>query len=196
VLDRSGSMKDPVPKRAVVTGKTPASHVPGDTKLEVAKNQLARTISKIDKNVKFAVVFYSHDVAVWRKPPGLMPGEPVNRRDATAWFMRLDPVGSTMTFDALAKALEFAKVAGGKSATDPHGADTIFLLSDGAPTDIGGNAALTGAALEEKVQEFLKANRAFGCVVHTIGVGPLHNAKFMRRLAAETGGTYKAVGVR
>lgn len=196
VLDRSGSMHEPVPQRAVTTGKTPADHVPGKTKLEVAKNQLARTIAKIDKNVKFAVVFYSHEVAEWKRPPGLFPGDSAHRRDATAWFMKLEPVGSTMTFDALAKALEYAKVGGGKGATDPRGADTIFLLSDGAPTDIAGNAALTGAALEEKVQSFLEANRAFGCVVHTIGVGPQHNARFMKRLAAETGGTYKAVGVR
>ena len=146
--------------------------------------------------MKFAVVFYSHEVAVWKNPPALLPGDPGNRRGATAWFMKLEPVGSTMTFDALAKALEYAKVGGGKSATDPKGADTIFLLSNGAPTDIGGNAALTGAALEEKVQAFLEANRAFGCVVHTIGVGPQHNRKFMKRLAKETGGTYKAVGVR
>jgi len=196
VLDRSGSMKEPVPQRAVVTGKVPDSHVPGKTKLEVAKNQLARTIGKINKHVKFAVIFYSHEVDVWKTPPGLVPGEPHNRRDATAWFMRLEPVGSTMTFDALAKALEYAKVGGGRSATDPKGADTIFLLSDGAPTDPGGNFALSGEALEAKVQAFLEANRAFGCVVHTIGVGPLHNARFMKRLAAETGGTYKAVGVR
>jgi hypothetical protein len=195
VLDRSGSMKEPVPQRGTITGKVPEDHVEGKTKLEVAKNELARTISKIDKHIKFAVIFYSHEVDVWKKPPALMPGEPGNRSDATGWFMALEPVGSTMTFDALAKALEFAKVGGGKSSTDPRGADTIFLLSDGAPTDRGGNYALTGPDLEAQVKKFLEANRSFGCVVHTIGVGPLHNKEFMQRLAHETGGTYRAVGM-
>ena len=80
-----------------------------------------------------------------------------------------------------------------KSKTDPRGADTIFLLSDGAPTEAGGVALLRGPALEEAVRAFLDANRAYGCVVHTIGIGPEHSRSLMQRLARETGGTYKAV---
>jgi hypothetical protein len=196
VLDRSGSMRHPVPPAEPVSGATRDTRVPGDTKLEVAKNQLARTIRKLDPGVKFAVVFYSHEVSVWKKPPGMAPATTDNKNKAIEWFMRQQPVGSTMIFDALEAALRYAKVGGGKSATDPRGADTIFLLSDGAPTVAGGNLLLRGPALADAVKEFLAANRAFGCVVHTIGIGAEHNRALMEQLAHETGGTYKAVGVR
>jgi len=196
VLDRSGSMQHPVPQSGPVSGATHETRVPGATKLEVAKNQLARTIRKLDPGVKFAVVFYSHEVQEWKKPPGMAPATPANKKKAIDWFMPQQPVGSTMIFDALDAALRYAKVGGGKSATDPRGADTIFLLSDGAPTVAGGNALLQGPPLRKAVRDFLDANRAFGCIVHTIGVGPDHNRALMQRLAQETGGTYKAVGVR
>ena len=114
---------------------------------------------------------------------------------AKEWFMGQKHVGSTLLFPALHKALEYAKVGAGKSATDPLGADTIYLLSDGAPTDATGTL-LTGDVLEQEIARFLEANRGFACVVHTIGVGPQHDRALMARIARETGGTYKAVGVR
>ena len=195
VLDRSGSMAAPVPQRGPITGKD--KHLPGKTKLEVAKNQLARTIRKLDAGVRFAVVFYSHDVKVWKDPPRLIQATSENKRKAIAWFMSLGPDGSTMIFAALHRALAYAKVGGGgKSSTDPWGADTIYLLSDGAPTVAGGNDALTGPALNKAIKRFFDANHAFGCVVNTIGVGPRHNRALMMSLARETGGTYKAVGTR
>jgi hypothetical protein len=171
--------------------------VPGRTKLEVAKNQLARTIRSLATDVKFAVVFYSHDVHVWEKPPTLLPATPENKRAAIGWFMKLEPEGSTMIFDALHRALRYASVGrGGKTATDVAGADTIFLLSDGAPTVPDGMGLLTGDALDAAVVEFLERNRAFRCVVHTIGVGPAHNSTLMQRLAKATGGTYRAVAMK
>jgi hypothetical protein len=196
VLDRSGSMQHPIPQIGPVSGATKDTRVPGSTKLEVAKNQLARTIRKLGPGVRFAVVFYSHEVVLWQKPPGMAPATPANKRRAIDWFMRQQPIGSTQIFEALDAALRYAKVGGGKSATDPRGADTIYLLSDGAPTVAGTSTLLRGTALEEAVKAFLDANRAFGCVVHTIGIGPEHNRALMQRLARETGGTYKAVGVR
>jgi len=195
VLDRSGSMEDPVAQRGPVSGTGAKDRVPGRTRLEVAKNQLARTIRRLPVGVKFAVVFYSHDVHSWKPAPAMLAATPQNKRAAIDWFMNKKPVGSTMIFDALAEALRYAKVGGGKSATDPKGADTIFLLSDGAPSTRQGNALLKGAALEEAIKKFLDSNKAFRCVVHTAGVGA-HDRRLMQRLARETGGTYKVVGVR
>ncbi|MHC4342569.1 MAG: VWA domain-containing protein [Planctomycetota bacterium] len=196
VLDRSGSMKHPVPQRGTVTGKKRDARVAGETKLEVAKTELIRTIRNLPPDVKFAVVFFSHDVHVWKDPPAMMPATAENKKEAIDWFRELDPVGSTMTFDALEKTLRYAKVGGGKSSTDPRGADTIFLLSDGSPSTPDGDAPLPEAERRKAVRAFLEANRPFRCVVHTIGVGPEHNRELMQSLASATGGTYKAVGVR
>jgi hypothetical protein len=197
VLDRSGSMAEPVPQpKAPVSGAKRDDRVPGNTKLEVAQNQLARTIHSLQPDVKFAVVFYSHDVHVWQDPPKLMPATATNKKRAIEWVKRLKPSGSTMIFDALRMAHRYAAVGDGSGATDPKGADTIFLLSDGAPSDISGSVLLKGPELEKEVKDFLDANLSYRCVVHTIGVGPSHNSALMQRLAKETGGTYNAVGMK
>ncbi|MHC4450107.1 MAG: VWA domain-containing protein [Planctomycetota bacterium] len=184
VLDRSASMKEPVPQRPTTTGKPPPDWVPGKNKMEVAKNQLARSIRGLQPDVEFAVVFYSHEVHRWRKE--LMKATPENKKEAIEWFERLQPVGSTMIFDALSQALRYA----------PKGADTIFLLSDGAPSTPGGHELLVGEPLEKAVTEFLDANKAHRCIVHTIGVGAQQDRTLMERLARATGGTYRAVGVQ
>lgn len=194
VLDRSHSMRLPVPQKGPVTGPKRDDTVPGKTKLEVAKGQLERTIRKLAPDVKFGVIFFGSKVQAWQPAPALLPATPGNRKAAIDWFAPIQPEGSTPTFAALAQALQYAKVGGGKSATDPAGADTIFLLSDGAPTGPGGADLLLGAELDAEVARFLEANRDFKCVVHTIGVGPDHNRELMMRLARETGGTYRAVG--
>jgi len=195
VLDRSDSMRHAVPQSAPVSGSSRDTRVPGKTRIEVAKNQLARSISRLPKSAKFAVVFYCHEVDTWKKPPNLVTANKKNKHEATAWFMGQKHVGSTLLFPALHEALKYARVGGGKSATDPRGADTIYLLSDGAPTDAKGTL-LTGEVLEQEIQRFLEANRAFNCVVHTIGISPQHDRALMARIARETGGTYKAVGMK
>ncbi len=195
VLDRSYSMRLPVPRRGPVTGPARDEGAQGGTKLEVAKGKLEGTIRKLVPDVGFGVVFFGADVETWHEPPRLVPATPENRQRAIDWFQALEPRGSTSIFAALAEALRYAKVGGGKGPTDPAGADTIFLLTDGAPTVPGTEDLLLGAGLETAVQAFLDANREYRCVVHTIGVGPDHNKELMMRLARETGGTYRAVGV-
>ena len=90
---------------------------------------------------------------------------------------------------------QFSNYADNLDARDPSqgGCDTIFLLSDGSPT------GADGQVLEPDVSEAAwtrvkEANRVFRCVIHTVGIGRLHNSPLMRRIAQETGGTYKAVG--
>jgi Mg-chelatase subunit ChlD len=174
VLDRSGSMEE-------------------SGKLATAKGHLERTIRGLAPGVKFAVVFYNQEARAWQKPPLMVPATPDQKRKAIAWFATLPPQGATAMFPALAEALRYAKVGGGASPTDPKGADTIFLLTDGAPTDADGKA-LADDAREAAIRAFLEANRELKCVVHAIGVGPDHNVELMMRLARETGGVYKAVG--
>jgi hypothetical protein len=195
VLDRSHSMRLPVPFKGPVTGPKGDESVPGKTKLEVAKNQLERTIRKLAPDVKFGVIFFGAKFRTLRDPPALLQATQENKRTAVEWFAALEPEGSTPTFAALAEALKYARVGGGKSSTDPAGADTIFLLSDGAPTGPGGADLLLGPELDAEIGRFLDANRELKCVVHTIGVGPDHNRELMMRLARETGGTYRAVGM-
>ncbi|MDJ0521278.1 MAG: vWA domain-containing protein [Planctomycetota bacterium] len=218
VLDRSGSMKSKASDKSIeakkkakkpkptVTGKrdggkgSPGGRahkdaIAGDTKMEVAKNQLALSVDELAKDVKFAVVFYSSDVRVWQEPPALMASTKANKKSAKAWFMKLGPEGSTQMFAALTKALEYADTVGEDKKKPRTGADTIFLLSDGSPTDADGQP-LQGEELERQYRAFIEANQLHHCTVHTIGIGPGHNSSVLRRLAKDTGGVYKAVGTR
>lgn len=216
VLDRSGSMKTKASDKSIeakkkakkpkptVTGPkkdgkgSPGGHahrdaIAGDTKMEVAKNQLALSVDELAKGVNFALVFYSHDVRVWKEPPELMASTKPNKASAKKWFMQLEPEGSTQMFAALAKALEFSDTIGQDKKKQRTGADTIFLLSDGSPTDADGKP-LKSDELEKQYRAFIEANKLYHCTVHTIGIGPQHNSAVLRRLAKDTGGIYKAVG--
>ena len=213
VLDRSGSMSEPAgeksrekedkPKGPVTGGSgggaggsKPDEAVGGDTRMEVAKNKLAQCVAHLAKDVRFAVVFYSSDVIVWKEAPAMEPASAQNKEDATNWFMDLKPQGSTLMFDALLKALEYADSdpkAKGRKKNASGGANTIFLLSDGSPTDASGQPS--EAITREGMARFLEANQIYRCVVHTIGIGPNHNRTLMQQLASATGGEYRAAGV-
>jgi hypothetical protein len=197
VLDRSESMKQPVPRRGPVsgTGRTDDEQVPGGTRLEIAKNQLARTIRALPRDTRFAVLFYGFGSEVWPRDETLIGAEPENKEAAITWFSRLDPLGGTPMFDALHRALTYARTLGAKDPAERDGADTIFLLSDGRPTTPDGQE-LSDEALQQEFTRFLDACRPLHCIVNTIGVGPRHDKEFMARLAAETGGEYRAVGMK
>lgn len=193
VLDRSGSMKEKAGEssrpRGPVTGQgKDEAPVQGETKLEVAKNQLARSVDALAPGVVFNVVFYGTDVQVWKPPPQLLPARPAEKEAAKKWFGGLTPEGSTNLFGALRKALEYAATDGKGGG----GADTIFLLSDGAPTS--GKGEMSREDIDREMEAFFDANRSARCVVHTIGVGPDHSVWLMERIATATGGRYVAVG--
>lgn len=213
VLDRSGSMKEKAGDKSVeaknkkpkgpITGEDDAAKkkrrgreaIAGDTKMEVAKNQLALSIEELDRKVKFGVVFYSDAVQVWKEAPELADASPTHKKSATGWFEKLEPQGPTLMFPALMKALEYADTVGEDKKKPRTGANTIFLLSDGSPTTADGKV-LPAEDLERAMATFLEANKLYRCVVHTIGIGPGHNSSVLRRLAAATGGVYKAVGTK
>ena len=199
LLDRSGSMEHPAleKKDEAVTGEGEGGLEAGQTKLEVAKARLRRAINQLGIDVKFNVLFYNHKVDAWQGPPTLVKATRENKESARTWFMAQKPVGSTELFAGLHKALEYGSPLEKAPTTGTDsGVDTIFLLSDGAPTTGVPARLLTEEEIETAVSKFLEANQQQRCVVHCIGVGPLHNKELMKRLARETGGTYVAVGMK
>jgi len=182
VLDRSGSMRAGM--NAEGGGQPPPRESTDEkSKMQLAREQLKWSIETLPKGVHFNVIFYCTDVQVWKEPPEMVPATKENKQAAVDWFMEIPADGYTRTFDALAKALDYA---GGK-----NGADTIFLLSDGSPTAVDAGEPLEGEALEAEYAAFLEKNRIYKCVVHTIGVGRAQNRPLMMRIARDTGGTYR-----
>jgi Mg-chelatase subunit ChlD len=112
------------------------------------------------------MVFFDDRIEPWRK--GLVPIK-ANLKEAHAAVQKLAPRGQTNIFDAL----EFAFAH--------KDADTIYLLSDGDPTN--------GRVIDpdDILREVRKINRLRQIVIHTISFG---SSRFMRGLATENGGQY------
>ena len=183
VLDRSGSMLTGMNSSGQAHPPQEGGEAGEKSKIELAREQLKWSIETLPKGVHFNVVFYATDVQVWKEPPEMVPATKENKQAAIDWFLAIDANGYTRTFDALAKALEYASGKGG--------ADTVFLLSDGSPTAVDAGEPLTGEALEAEYAAFLEKNKIYKCVVHTIGVGRAQNRPLMERIARDTGGTYR-----
>ncbi len=143
LLDRSGSMKAPAvhnSENVPFTSEDGKETSAGKTRLEVAKIQLARTINNLASDAFFTILFYNASVTTWDPAPQIVRATRENKAKAQKWFMPLEPAASTSLFDGMLKALEYAeKVTLQEKAKEPEGVgseriDTIFLLSDGAPT--------------------------------------------------------------
>lgn len=167
VLDRSGSMKAPAvwnTEDVPFTARDGKDSSAGKTRLEVAKIQLARTINNLASDAYFTIIFYNAAVTDWHPPPQIVPATRKNKAEAQKWFMPLEPAASTSLFDAMLKALEYAeKVTAVEKAKErkdvgPERIDTIFLLSDGAPTHFQDQPLGDPYAREKSVAAESRAN--------------------------------------
>lgn len=205
VLDCSGSMAekanlDSMPggaKGPVVTGGAghkdgpdPGARPQGDTRLDVLKWQLKRTISMLPSKATFNVIFYNNEYEVFSEK--MMQATPANKKKVFDYIDKQGPNGSTNIFDALEKAFEIANATGPKRGGhgDPRyggaqamgGADTFYLLSDGSPN--AGRIPNPGDILNEVA----RINATRKVVIHTVAVGGGYNPSFMEKLAEGNGG--------
>jgi HEAT repeat protein len=181
-----------------------------DVKMEIAKEELARTISELGSNVYFNIIVYHTDVDEWKS--GLQPATDSSKNSARAFIERQkargaapgatksrgrpgsrggrstsklpDEEGRTNIFGALARAFAIS----GVGTYDRHynsAVDTIFLLSDGEPT-----AGILTKSHEIRA-EIARLNKLNRVVIHTINFGKSPaGAGLLRDLANENGGTY------
>ena len=151
LLDISGSMSE-------LSGS--------ESRIDQAKKELQRVLSQLGSGAQVNMVFFDERIEPWKK--GLVPIK-ANLKEAHAVVQKVAPRGQTNIFDAL----EFAFAN--------KEADTIYLLSDGDPTN--------GRVIDpdDILREVHKLNRLRQIVIHTISFGA---SRFMRELAAENGGQY------
>jgi hypothetical protein len=204
ILDVSGSMAEKAnlaslpagAKGPTVTGgekKDPGVPDPGDrpqgeTKLDVLKWQLKKSIGMLPPKALFNVIFYSETFEVWSET--MQMATPLNKQKAFEYVDKQTPLARTNIFDAMEKAFAIATGTGPKAggAGDPRygggqgGADTFYLLSDGSPNF--GRIPEPDAI----VAEIRKINELRKIIIHTIAVGGAFNPSFMERLAKENGG--------
>ncbi|MCU0727647.1 MAG: HEAT repeat domain-containing protein [Planctomycetes bacterium] len=178
ILDVSGSMS----KSSKDPGRDPAD---GEvSKIESAKNELARVIREFSPRGRFNVIVFNDVVKKWKET--MVPSNAAMKAEAQAFVKDLSAASTTNIYDAMAAAFAVA----GMGARDKYydlGADTIFLLSDGSPTKSDGSLD----DWEKVLAAVAEWNRLKRVTIHAIGVGG-HNVAFMSRLASENGGQYVA----
>lgn len=181
IIDRSGSMNQ--------SDEGGASK--GKRRIDVAKVELKRAIRSLTAedgdergDATFNIIAYAAMVMIY-KPGKMMKATKKNKEDAVAWIDALEPMGATNIFDSIETAFQIIS-ATKERQNALKGGDTFFLMTDGQPT--AGRVRTTDLIREE----VRKLNATRQVIIHTIGVGEQHKARFLRELAAENRGEYIA----
>lgn len=195
LFDVSGSMEEKIGEdKGSVTGAK--QEVFTGRKIDVARKIMNSTIRALPADASFEIVFFNHQVqSVFGK---MSPATPDNKAKAELAVEEIPPKGATWTYGALRQAFELAKSTCTPESMNPC-VDTIFLLSDGAPTD----DAFEKAKLMEP-KEILDAvtewNREFRIRIHTIAIDPRlqhgNLIRLMKDLAGKHHGVYRAIGAQ
>jgi len=200
IVDQSGSMEDEILDKKRFEGR----NYPSFSKLEIVKQELIRTIRKLDPNVRFNVLTFATAVFTWKKQ--LQAANVLGRTSAEDYVGRLSPIGGssksglagaglvgaagmeegkTNTYLALMSALGGP---GGRVIGDiAEDVDTIFFLSDGRPS--------VGKLIEpdDILMAVREVNKLKKVVIHTIAIGE-YQKDFMETLARENGGVFVDLG--
>lgn len=184
------------------------------TKWDLARETLLKAIDSLPDDCKFTVILYDHRVWTWSEV--MVPATAQNKKALRDWLTTQpnprDPDvnkawGLTNIYDALAKGLEITVgervqrrgdgqqqggviTGGGEDDIElsQRGAEEIFLLSDGEPTD--------GTYVNEDdiVRNIREINRTRKVKISTFGIGKDHSRSLMERIAKESHGKYTDLG--
>jgi Mg-chelatase subunit ChlD len=187
VVDVSGSMvvslkdpkfEDPQQTRPIAAG-------PGEeSRMSCSKKELIKALGDLPPGTKFDIVTFS--TTAERYSPKLIEASPAAIKKAQKFVEELEPVGATNIYDAMESAFGLA----GRGSADKFydsGVDTIFLLTDGQPMLYGSRERDSTQRIEDAVKRMNPFKRI---TVHTIGLGNGIDADFLKRLAADNGGTF------
>lgn len=146
---------------------------PDGRPLAVAKEELLASLDALGENQQFHIIFYNERPVVFAPAAGR--GRPIfasdeNRQAARRFVAGIAAAGGTRHYEALAAAIKLAP-------------DTIFVLTDATSDD---------DLAEDELAWLTRAVGATRIMVVQFG-GDDRRSPRMARLAAATGGTYKAV---
>jgi len=137
------------------------------TKLGAAKRELIPTIRGLNEGQHFSIVTFGNSAESWYQQ--VTPATQATKNSAMLRVQQLSAEGGTSMLNALERAFQY------------RGATTIFLMTDGKPTDS------SAARILQRVGEL---NRSGAVKVNTIGLGPDQDAAFLAALAQQNNGQY------
>lgn len=151
----------------------------GRRRIKRARRELTKAIESLGDDKNFSIISYSSNVQPWSDI--LLPATRENRKSAVSFVGAIQAQGITITDVALAQAL-----------SDPT-VDTVYLITDGAPTHIGsqGNQMPPDAPLLMKqiLEEMQARNHLRGVRIFTLGfIGA--EESFLEKLATQNHGRY------
>ncbi|MCD6367421.1 MAG: VWA domain-containing protein, partial [Bacteroidales bacterium] len=151
------------------------------TKLQKARKELIPAIKGLPEDALFDIIIFENTVKVWRT--GMVEASKSNKRAAQTYLETLKSGGGTNIYDAMGKAFEMA----GTNVSDsmkPINVETVFLLSDGAPSS---GSVTSPDGIREAVKKWNSYHRI---TIHTIGLGKDCDENFMKGLATDNNGIY------
>ena len=180
VMDFSGGMSSEVE----------SGEYEGQTKIEIAKQELGNTIKKLNKKKRFNVLVHQYRstfppetriLSPFKKGRALVPARPQAQAAAYRWVSKLKASGWGAFYEAF------------RAATRSPAVDTIVFLSDGKPTR--GKFAGTTAVMDDRFFEQLQEmNRYRQVMIHTVLTGAKAggtDADYLKRIADLTGGIFQ-----
>ena len=186
IVDFSGSMEEPITLRSDTT-TTKAGQTVAKAKLVV--EEMKRIILALQDGARFNLVVFNDEVRVWRPDGGgrplAVPLDDETRDDLLGSFLdSLSPAGPTNLHGAFDSAFGFGKPSKLGDQRYDQGFDTIYVLSDGAPTF---GEIVDKVEIRRLVRE---ANRGRQITIHCVTFGELNDVAFLRDLAEENGGRH------
>jgi HEAT repeat protein len=164
ILDISGSMLESVYGKQF--GKR------GTTRIDIARHETIQAIQNLEPGTLFNVFTFQSSVDRWQKG-AIVEATDANRQAAITWVERLGAQGATDLYDAV------------KLAFDDKEVDTIFIMSDGEPTN---GEIIDPQRIREEVAFWNKHRHV---KINTIAVGG--NFDILEWLAVDSGGTHLRV---
>ncbi|HEU4420868.1 MAG TPA: HEAT repeat domain-containing protein, partial [Planctomycetota bacterium] len=161
IIDISGSMLESMYGRFV--GKR------GAARIDVAKQELIAAINSLEEGALFNVLAFSSSVARWQEQ-GIGVNTAQSRAEAIEWIDRLGARGATNLYDSVKMAFEDKDV------------DTIFIMSDGEPTN---GEVIDPHTIREDVAFWNKHRKV---KINCISIGG--NLEILEWLALDAGGKY------
>ncbi len=165
IVDKSGSMG-----AAVGDGEVPIGNAPPRSRIRVAKEELARSISALPDYASVNIALFDSVVTTFDPDGQFVRCRESSMQQMRQWLRDIAPGGGTNPVPAF--QLVFSRL---------ERPDLVYFMSDGEiPTDAA--------------EEILRLNRRGpNTVIHCIAFGQAAATAPLRRIAAETGGTFAVI---